>query len=315
MSTISDPENNKELSLALHEVVKEFRRKRRWSLFFKLVILAIIIILLISFFASRSGSTVLREKPHTALIKIDGVIAAGGPVDADKTAAALQNAFKDKGTKGIILRINSPGGSPVQADYIYNEIMRLRKLHPKIPVYAVCTDICASGAYFIAAAANDIYANPSSLVGSIGVIINGFGFTGAMQKLGITRRVIIAGKNKDFLDPFSDLTVREKKVAQKMVDSVHQQFISAVEMGRGKRLHKTADIFSGMAWTGAKAKQLGLIDGYGSAGYVARDVIKQKKILNYTIKQNAFDRLADRLGASMANVVLSKLDVNLKEQY
>jgi protease-4 len=173
--------------------------------------------------------------------------------------------------------------------------------------------MCASGAYFIASAANDIYANPSSLVGSIGVIINGFGFTGAMQKLGITRRVIIAGKNKDFMDPYSKWAPRERRMAQKMVDDVHQQFIAAVEAGRGKRLHKTADIFSGMAWTGTEAKKLGLIDAYGSTGQVARDIIKQKKVLDYTIRQNPFNRLVDRLGASMANVVLSKLSVNLKE--
>ena len=315
MSALSGIENDKQLSLALNELVKEFRRKRRWRLFFKLVILIIVLGLLISFFSSRAGGVVLRDKPHTALIKIDGVIAAGGAVDADKVAAALHHAFADKGTKGVVLRINSPGGSPVQADYIYYDIMRLRKAHPKIPVYAVCSDVCASGAYFIAAAANDIYANPSSLVGSIGVIINGFGFTDAIQKLGITRRVIIAGKNKDFLDPFSKLTPRERQAAQSMVDSVHQQFIAAVELGRGQRLHKTADIFSGMAWTGVQAKKLGLVDGYGSAGYVAREVIKQKKILDYTVKQNAFDRLADRVGASMANVVVSKLGFNLKEQF
>ena len=313
MGTASDFENNKQLSLALSEMVKELRRKRRWSLFFKLVILAVVIIVLISVFFSRSEDIALREKPHTAMIKLDGEIAAGGPVDADQTTAALQHAFKDKGTKGVILRINSPGGSPVQADYIYNEIMRLRKKHPKIPVYAVCTDICASGAYFIAAAANDIYANPSSLVGSIGVIMNGFGFTGAMQKLGVTRRVIIAGKNKDFMDPYSKFTPHEKRVAQEMVDSVHQQFIAAVEHGRGKRLHKTAAVFTGMAWTGTQAKKLGLIDAYGSAGQVARDVIKQKNVLDYTVRQNPLNRLVDRLGASMANVVLSKLNINLKE--
>ena len=313
MSTLGDFDNNKQLSLVLAEMVKELRRKRRGSLIFRLIVLVIIILLLVSLFSSRGESSALRQKPHTALIRLDGVIAAGGPVDADQTAVALRNAFKDKGTRGIILRINSPGGSPVQADYIYDEIMRLRKLHPKIPVYAVCTDICASGAYFIASAANQIYANPSSLVGSIGVIMNGFGFTGAMKKLGITRRVIIAGKNKDFMDPYSKLTPHERQVAQKMVDDVHQQFIAAVEAGRGKRLHKTADIFSGMAWTGMQAKRLGLIDGYGSAGYVARNVIKQKKLLDYTIKENPFNRLVDRLGASMANVVLSKFDTNLKE--
>ncbi len=313
MSTLGDFNNDKQLSLVLSEMAKELRRKRRGSLIFRLIVLVIVILILVSIFSSRQQDAALRQQPHTALIRLDGMIAAGGPVDADQTTVALRNAFKDKGTRGIILRINSPGGSPVQADYIYDEIMRLRKLHPKIPVYAVCTDMCASGAYFIASAANDIYANPSSLIGSIGVIMEGFGFTGAMEKLGITRRVVAAGKNKDFMDPFSKLTSRERRVAQKMVDQVHQQFIAAVETGRGKRLHKTSYIFSGMAWTGTQAKHLGLIDGYGSAGYVARNVIKQKKVLDYTIKENPINRLVDRLGVSMTNVVLSKFNANLKE--
>lgn len=303
----SEEINNHSLAIVLGEFVKEQRRKRRWSLFFKLLFLAVIILVVLSFCTNSTKAKLLRDKPHTALINIDGEIMAGGQTDANHFVGALRQAFKDKGTKGIIIRINSPGGSPVQSDYMFNEIMRLRKKHPKIPVYAVCTDICASGAYFVASAANDIYANPSSLVGSIGVIMNGFGFTGAMKKLGIARRVIIAGKYKDFMDPYSKLSPQEKLFAQHLVDTVHHQFIAAVELGRGKRLHKDKDIFSGLAWTGVQAKKLGLVDAYGSAGYVARDVIKQDKIINYTIKANPFDRLADRFGASFANVVLSKL--------
>lgn len=307
MSKSQEANVNNPMTLVLEEFVKEQRRKRRWSIFFKLVLVIIVCTVFISMCSKRSGHTTMAEKPHTALIELNGEIMAGGPVDADHFAGALRQAFKDKGTKGIVLRINSPGGSPVQADYMYNEIMRLRKKHPKIPVYAVCTDICASGAYFVAAAANQIYANPSSLVGSIGVIMNGFGFTGAMKKVGVSRRVITAGRYKDFMDPFASQSKTEKAFAQKMVDTVHQQFISAVEQGRGKRLHVDKNTFSGLAWTGVQAKKMGLVDAYGSTGYVAREVIKQKDIVNYTIKPSPFDRIADRLGASFANVVLSKM--------
>ena len=309
MSGKSDGDSNTVLSLAVGELVKELRRKRRWGLFFKLVILLFVITMLLSLLFSQKIDKALREKPHVAVIRLDGLIAAGGPVDADRVTVSLQHAFADAGTRGVVLRINSPGGSPVQADDIYNEIMRLRKLHPKIPVYAVCADACASGAYFIAVAAQSIYANPSSLVGSIGVVMKDFGFVGLMQKLGITRRVIIGGKNKDFMDPYAPLTARDRHIAQSMVDDVHRQFIAAVEAGRGKRLRKTKDIFSGRVWTGVQAKKLGLIDAYGSADYVAHEVIKQQKMIDYTVRPSLIDRLADRLGMSMANVVMNRLDL------
>jgi protease IV len=308
MTTHSQNNDNNTLATVLNAFVREQRLKRRWGLFFKLIILTIAVILLLSHCSHSRSLTASRNKPHTALIELNGEISAKGPVDANIFAGAIRSAYKDKGTKGIILRINSPGGSPVQSDYIYNEIMRLRKKHPNIPVYAVCTDMCASGAYFIASSANYIYANPSSLVGSIGVIMSGFGFQDAIKKLGVERRVFIAGKYKDFLDPFSNLSPAERKYAQEMVDSVHQQFIAAVEAGRGKRLHRSKDIFSGMAWTGIEAKKRGLIDGFGSAGSVARDVIKQEKIINYTVKANPFDKIADKLGESFANVVMTKLE-------
>ncbi len=298
--------SNQLITNVMSEYVTEQRRKRRWTIFFKLTTLAIIILIVISFFSSGHAGKELREKPHTAVIKLNGVLMAGAPFDADRTVGAIEQAYKYKGTKGIILRINSPGGSPVQADYIYNAIMRLRKEHPKVPIYSVCSDICASGAYFVASATQKIYANPASLVGSIGVIMEGFGFTGTMQKLGVSRRVTIAGKYKDFMDPFSKQSSMDKRFAQSMVDNIHQQFIDAVEKGRGKRLHKTDDIFSGMAWTGQQAMKLGLIDGYGSTGDVARDVLKEKKMLDYTIKPNPFQLFANKVGASFANVVLSK---------
>ena len=308
MTKSVEANENNSLAAVLSEFVKEQRRKRRWSLFFRWLTLAIIAVVILSFCTGNAKGKLLRDEPHTALINLNGEIMSDGPVDADRFAGALRAAYKDKGTKGIILRINSPGGAPVEADYMFNEVMRLRKKHPKIPVYAVCTDICASGAYFVAAAANDIYANPSSLVGSIGVIMNGFGFTGAMQKVGVKRRVIIAGKYKDFMDPYAKMSPADKAFAQKMVNTVHQQFIAAVEQGRGKRLTNNKDLFTGLAWTGVQAKKLGLIDAYGSAGFVARNVIKQEKIINYTVKSNPFDRIADRLGASFANVVLSKME-------
>ena len=307
-------ENNPQLAQVLQEYIKEQRRKRRWGIFFKLFILGLLIALFLSFCTDQGDHKILRDEPHTALISLEGEIMANGPVDANKVVGALRMAMKDPGTKGVILRINSPGGSPVQSDYIYTEIMRLRHQYPNVPVYAVCTEICASGAYYIAAAAKDIYANPASMVGSIGVIMKGFGFTDAMKKVGVTQRTIIAGKYKDFMDPFAPQDPAETQLAQNMVDIVHEQFIAAVEAGRGARLQKdNPDIFSGLIWTGAQAKKLGLIDGYGSAGFVARDVIKEDKIVDYTIKPNPFERFADRIGASAANVILSQVQVHLSE--
>lgn len=311
MSAANDNNDNKLLALAVNNIAKELRCRRRWGLFFKTVFLAIVTTILFLLIFSRDGATILGKKPHVALIKLDGVIADGGPVDAGKVNASLERAFTDKGTRGIILRINSPGGSPVQASDIYNEITRLRGLYPKIPVYAVCTDLCASAAYFVAAAAQTIYVNPSSLVGSIGVTMSGFGFAGAMQKLGIARRVIIAGQNKDFMDSYVELKPKDRRFAQMMIDEVHRYFIAAVKVGRGKRLHQSADIFSGRIWTGAQAKKLGLVDAYGSVSDVARDVIKQTKIIDYTINPSLFDHLTDRLATSMANVMVNKSTLHL----
>lgn len=220
----------------LLESIKEQRRRRRWGIFFKSAFLILIILFFWLIVGGNSTHKIMRDKAHVALIDINGVIASSTLASADKIVTALRQAFKDKGTKGIILRINSPGGSPVQADYIYHSILQLRKQHPKIKVYAVCSDICASGAYYVAAAANDIYADPASLVGSIGVIMGGFGFVDTMKKIGVSRRVFTAGSNKDFLDPFSPLKRGEKAYAHRILNIVHQQFIHAVEQGRGARL-------------------------------------------------------------------------------
>lgn len=278
--------------------LKEQRSRRRWGIFFKLVFLAIVVAFVWSVKQDDSRATALTSVPHTALIKIDGPIMADSPASADNIVTGLRKAFKSKGTKGIILRINSPGGSPVQSHYVYNEIMRLRGQHPNVKVYAVCSDICASGAYFIASAANDIYADQGSLVGSIGVIMNGFGFVGTMKKLGVSRRVFTAGDHKAFLDPFSPVKPDELRYVHLLLNTLHIEFIDAVKKGRGKRLKPSKDMFSGLIWTGSQAKKLGLIDGFGSSSDVARNIIKAPKILDYTVKANYFERLADRVGAS-----------------
>ncbi|WP_201258119.1 signal peptide peptidase SppA [Piscirickettsia litoralis] len=238
------------------------------------------------------------DKAHTAEIDVTGVISAGTETNADNVIKGLQAAFKNPQAKGIVLRINSPGGSPVQSEEIYNEIRRLEKKYPEKKVYAVCEDACASGAYYIASAASEIYAQPASLVGSIGVIMNGFGFTEAMEKLGIESRVLTAGKNKDFLDPFSPMNEQQKKFALNMLKSVHQVFIADVKQGRGKRLKNDPEIFSGLVWTGLQAKKLGLIDHFGSYRRVAAHVIKAPTIVDYTVKPGFWGEFSQRVGTA-----------------
>src|SRR5690242_18868581 len=227
------------------EALKEQRRRRRWGIFFKLLTFAYItfILILVMDWSSRGDFT--SGKKHTAMVELSGVIAPGSDASAEKVTASLQAAFKDKNTQGVIMRINSPGGSPVQAQTIYDEMRRLRKKHPGIPLYAVVEDICASGGYFVAAGADKIYVTKSSLVGSIGVLMNGFGFSGLMDKLGVDRRLITAGEHKGMLDPFSPFSQQDRAYAQKLIDDVHQQFIAVVREGRGKRLKETPDTFSG----------------------------------------------------------------------
>jgi protease-4 len=277
------------------EYLKEKKRKRRWGIFYK-TIFVLFILWVVWFFTDNSHDEDLQNKPHVALIDIRGVMDDDGMSKADNIAESLSLAYKDKGTKAIILRINSPGGSPVQADDIYREIMRHRQLHPKIKVYAVCTDMCASAAYYAASAADEIYANQGSIVGSIGVIYNGFGFTDLMKKVGVSRRLVTAGEYKGFMDPFSPEQPKEKQMLQNMLDIVHKQFEDRVKEGRGDRLHMTPDLFSGLFWTGSQAKKLGLIDGFGSAGSVAREVVKVKRIVDYTVSENNFDKFARQLG-------------------
>jgi protease IV len=279
--------------------IKEQRRGRRWGIFFKLLGFAYLTFLIVMLFDWR-GEDGLTGGKHSALVDLDGIIQAKGSASADNVTASLQGAFKDKNTKGVILRVNSPGGSPVQAGIIYDEIVRLRKKYPDIPLYAVVEDICASGGYYVASATDKIYVDKASIVGSIGVILDQFGFTGTMDKLGVERRVITAGENKAFLDPFSPLRPEDVKHAHELLDQVHQQFIDVVKKGRGSRLKESPELFSGLFWTGTKSIELGLADGYGSVDSVARDVIKAEQIVDYTRKENVAERIARRFGAAMA---------------
>ncbi len=286
--------------------LKEQRRSRRWGIFFKLLGFVYLTLLLLIALDWR-GQDGLTAGKHTALVDIVGVIDPKGDASADRVTAALQGAFKDKNTQGVVLRINSPGGSPVQSGIIYDEIRRLRGVYPNVPMYAVVEDICASGGYYIAAATDKIYVDKASIVGSIGVIMDGWGFTGTMGKLGVERRVLVSGENKAFLDPFSPVDDAQKKHAQSMLDDIHKQFIDVVRKGRGKRLKESSDIFSGLLWTGARSIELGLSDGFGSVDFVAREVIKAEDIVDFTQKENLAERFAKRFGAAMAGVLVKVL--------
>jgi len=278
----------------------EQRRARYWGIFFKLLTFAYVTFILVMALDWRGEDGITGGSKHTALVNLEGVIEAKGDASAERISGALQSAFEDKNTQGVIMRINSPGGSPVQSGIINDEIRRLRTLFPNIPFYVVVEDICASGGYYVAAAADKIYVNKASLVGSIGVLMNGFGFTGVMDKLGVERRLITAGENKGFLDPFSPVEARQKEFAQGMINEIHQQFIAVVKQGRGKRLKDNPDTFSGLIWTGQHSIEMGLADDYGTVDSVARDVIKAKDIVDYTQKANIAERFAKRFGAGVA---------------
>lgn len=279
--------------------LQEQKTARRWSVLFKsltFIYLFFLLMMLLGWVGQSKNTSIA----HTALIDISGVIEAGGQVNADAVISSLNDAYDNKGTKGIILRINSPGGSPVQAGIINDEIHRQRKLHPEIPVYAVVEDICASGGYYIAVAADKIFVDKASIVGSIGVLMDGYGFTEAMKKVGVERRLMTAGENKGMLDPFSPINPKQQAFAQSMLDQIHQQFITVVREGRGSRLKENADTFSGLFWNGEESIKLGLADAQGSAEYVAREVIKQAEIVDFTYQETVVDRFAKKLGASMA---------------
>lgn len=280
--------------------LKEQRASRRWKIFFRIVTFVYIgLILAYLFDLPIMGVEKEISSRHTALIEMKGVIDSEGDASAEKINSALDSAFKDSGSVGVILRINSPGGSPVQAGMIYDEIKRQRAQHPDKPLYVVVEEMCASGGYYTAAAADKIFVDKASIVGSIGVLMDSFGFTGTMEKLGVERRLMTAGKNKGIGDPFSPETADQKARLQEMLDEIHQQFIKVVREGRGARLKETPDTFSGLFWSGAKSIQLGLADDYGTVESVARDVIKAEDIIDYTEKENFSERLARRLGASV----------------
>lgn len=281
--------------------VDEQRRARRWGIFFKLLGFAYLTILLASLIDwDTFGIGSEKRARHTALVEIAGVIQAKGDANADDVVSALQSAFDDKAAAGVILRINSPGGSPVQAGIIADEIGRLRAKHADKPLYVVVEDVCASGGYYVAAAADKIFVDKASVVGSIGVLMDGFGFTGTMDKMGVERRLLTAGENKGFLDPFSPQNARHKAHAQDMLDDIHRQFIDVVRKGRGSRLKETPDMFSGLMWTGGKSIELGLADDFGTVDSVARDVIKAEDIRDYTVKPNFAEKFARRFGADAA---------------
>lgn len=284
--------------------IKEQRRSRRWGIFFKLLGFSYLF-LLIGLMMSSDDVLKAKTGKHTALINVQGVIANDAEASADYVVTGLRNAFEDKNTVGVIMRINSPGGSPVQSGYINDEIKRLREKYPDIPFYAVISDIGASGAYYIAAAADKIYADKASIIGSIGVRMDSFGFVEAMRTIGVERRLLTAGEHKALLDPFSPEEPIAREHLQEMLDQIHQQFIAVVKAGRGDRLKDDPDLFTGLIWTGEEAMKLGLVDELGSASYVAREVIKEDNLVDFTKKQDVWKRLSERLGTGVAKAIMT----------
>ncbi|GAC1601939.1 MAG: S49 family peptidase [Ramlibacter sp.] len=276
--------------------LEEQRTARRWRNFFRLSWLALILFVL---WAALHRGTASSDKsaPHTAVIEIKGEIAAGADASAEFIVAAMRSAFEDEGARAVVLLVNSPGGSPVQAGIVYDEIRRLKAKYKK-PVYAVVEETCASAAYYIASASDKIFVDKASIVGSIGVLMEGFGFTGLMDKLGVERRLMTAGENKGFMDPFSPQTDKQRAYAQTMLDQIHRQFIDAVKAGRGARLKETPELFSGLFWTGQQAVELGLADQLGNLDFVAREIVKAEELVDYTRRDNVAERLAKKFGAA-----------------
>lgn len=289
------------------EGIKEQRRARRWGIFFKLAFLLYLILFLVVIFGSKSEKQLTTASKITAVVDINGIIMDGAEASAELVLPSLKEAFENSKTKGVLLRINSPGGSPVQAGIINDEIRRLKTLHKDIPVYAVVSDLCASGGYYIAVAADQIYADKASIVGSIGVRMDNFGVVGLMEKLGVQRRLYTAGANKGMLDPFLPEKPEQVQHVQAMLDNTHQQFINVVKQGRGDRLKETPDIFSGLFWTGEDAVKLGLIDGLGSDTYVARDLIKAEDMVNFTTEKGLLESISRRVETSVKAFVANEL--------
>jgi protease-4 len=285
------------LERAVRELLQDRRSERNWRIFFRLAWLALVVavawVLL-----SRSGTPTPVSKPHTALVELRGEIASDAEASAERLVSALKDAFEDDGAQAVVIRINSPGGSPVQSGIVNDEIRRLKAKHGK-KVYAVVEEMCTSGAYYVAVAADEIFVDKASLVGSIGVLMDGFGFVGLMDKLGVERRLLTAGENKGMLDPFSPQDPSQTAYARAMLEQIHQQFIEVVKQGRGDRLKVAQDTFSGLFWNGEEAVRLGLADRMGNLDYVAREVVKAEEVIDYTTYDNVAERLAKRFGAAV----------------
>ena len=280
--------------------VDEQRRARRWGIFFKFLMAGYLLLLLVLYLPTDWSDLSKVSEKHTALVNLKGVISDSTEASADKVITGLRNAFEDENTAGIILRANSPGGSPVQSAYIYDEIKRLRELYPDTPLYAVVTDICASGCYYVVSAADDIYVDKSSIIGSIGVRMDSFGFVDTMEKLGVERRLYTAGESKGFLDPFTPAKASDVEHVEVLLESIHTQFITAVKTGRGDRLKENPKLYTGLVWTGEESLPMGLADKIGSSGYVAREVIGEEDIVEFTEKPDLLERLSERIGVAMA---------------
>lgn len=293
------------LEMAARELLRERRAERRWRIFFRLIWLGLVLAIAWALLSQRMAMNA-PAGPHTALVDLRGEIDSEAEANAESLVAALTSAFEDAGAQAVVLRINSPGGSPVQSGIVNDEIRRLKALHEK-KVYAVVEEMCASGAYYIAVAADEIFVDKASLVGSIGVLMDGFGFTGAMQKLGIERRLLTAGQNKGMLDPFSPQNERQTAYAQAMIDQIHEQFIAVVRQGRGERLKETPETFSGLFWNGEEAVRLGLVDRLGNLDFVAREVVKADEVVDYTPRGNLAERLAKRFGAAIGQGAVKAL--------
>ena len=280
--------------------VNEQRRTRRWSIFFKFLLALYLLALLILYMPSDWSTLGKTGEKHTALVDFKGVIADSSEASADNVITGLRAAFEDENTAGVILRANSPGGSPVQSAYIFDEIRRLRELYPDTPLYAVVTDVCASGCYYVISAADEIYVDNSSIIGSIGVRMDSFGFVDTMEKLGVERRLYTAGKSKGFLDPFTPSKPSDVEHVKVLLESIHKQFIDSVKTGRGDRLKDNPNLLTGLVWTGEESLSMGLADEIGSSGYVAREVIGEEDIVEFTEKPDLLERLSDRIGVAMA---------------
>ncbi len=312
MSDDQKDANEQIASEIARETISEIRKARRWRNFFYSLFALYLFGFFVIYLVENMGSLGLSGEQHTALVDINGVIAENLEASADNIVTGLRAAYEDKNTAGIIIRINSPGGSPVQAGYVNDEIKRLRDENPEIPVYAVISDICASGGYYIAVATDRIFANKASIVGSIGVIMAGFGFVEAIDKLGVERRLLTAGNNKGFLDPFSPLRHEEVDHVSTLLDDVHQQFIDVVREGRGERIKDTVDIFNGLVWTGEQSLEIGLVDELASSGQVAREVIGVEEIVDFTHQESFLDRFARRLGSAMMESLYSAFMLQLR---